>query len=194
MNWQVHFACTVICTYMQETLILQKRLPPNIWSSVLEIPKIQKADMMDIATLWSMEEPGTTIISVWKIRMHQADLWDFALDMLRMLRLKMLHFLIIWNLIFWNLAEWKMPRSQAVHSVAIIRIMWKVDRNVFRSTAVQMRAMFFRSTDLMMERPVKILWSMEMCSKMSLQGWERTVWCPEKHIKGSQLRIILSIM
>lgn len=51
----------------------------------------------------------------------------------------------------------KMPRSQAVHSVAIIRIMWKADRNVFRSTAVQMRAMFFRSTDLMMERPVKIL-------------------------------------
>lgn len=36
----------------------------------------------------------------------------------------------------------KMPRSQAVHSVAIIRIMWKADRNVFRSTAVQMRAMF----------------------------------------------------
>ena len=51
----------------------------------------------------------------------------------------------------------KMPRSQAVHSVAIIRIMWKADRNVFRSTAVQMRAMFFRSTDLMMERHVKIL-------------------------------------
>ena len=44
-----------------------------------------------------------------------------------------------------------------VYSVAIIRIMWKADRNVFRSTAVQMRAMFFRSTDLMMERPVKIL-------------------------------------
>ena len=33
----------------------------------------------------------------------------------------------------------------------------QADRNVFRSTAVQMRAMFFRSTDLMMERPVKIL-------------------------------------
>ena len=82
--------------------------------------------------------------------MHQADLWDFALDMLRMLRLKMLQFLNNLKISFSGIwLEMKRAKDrQAVHSVAIIRIMWKADRNVFRSTAVQMRAMFFRSTDL----------------------------------------------
>lgn len=68
----------------------------------------------------------------------------------------------------------KTQRSETVNSVAIIKITKRAVRSAFRSTAVQMKEMFFRSICPTMEVPAKIFSLREIHLKMFLPVWELT--------------------
>ena len=87
-----------------------------------------------------MEEPGTTIISVWQNKDAPGGFVGFCIGHATNVTIKNATFLNNLKSHFLEFGGVKNAKiTGCTFHVAIIRIMWKADRNVFRSTAVQMR-------------------------------------------------------